>query len=120
MPIEGVPRTPAAPVDGVFDAACELVLAARALERESVTAPSVTSLPAGVGAVEEALEALRAATDALDALAVRAGDERTHRALDTLFHALSTAGRRCEEARRTAALRSARTGQGSTSPRRIA
>lgn len=115
MSIVGIHRQKqAARVDGLFDAACDVTIAARALKREGQRgSASMTSIPAGVGALEDALEALAAAADALERAAHREHDAQTRRSIRTLSAALMVARRRCAEARRTAALADAQSGSSS-------
>ena len=91
-------------MDRVYDAVCDVTVAARVMEAESRRRlGAVGSLPATAGALEEAMRALARATEALATAPARTRDAETHRALASLALALGAAADLGGEARAVAA-----------------
>ncbi|EHN09863.1 hypothetical protein PAI11_32770 [Patulibacter medicamentivorans] len=85
------------PSDELFDAACDLLQAARALQDAAAAGDTRFALPATLGAIEAVLHTLDDGTGLLTAQF--AGASAEHQALRRLGVALGDAARACEQAR---------------------
>ena len=92
---------PHPPVDRIFDAACDVMLAARTFESETMRRPEdPPSLAATLGVLDASLRTLKGSLPYLAARApVGASDEATLRALLRAVAALADAADACDVAR---------------------
>jgi hypothetical protein len=86
------------PDNELYDAACELLVAAQRLNRAAAAARVDPAVPATLGSIAASLGALTVACAALD----RQAGPAQRRAIDELVHALRDAQSACDAARASA------------------